>query len=514
MARPARPLSLRLTLRRSAGPLRHGIAEALLDEVRAGRLRPGDALPPTRSLATELGVSRAVVVAAYDELAAAGFTDARAGSGTFLASGADEAVAAGAASHVTPPLRGEPPARAPGESAPLVGRPEPAEPPVVDRDGARGTHPPLRWDLAAGRPDTSLIHGGDWRRAWREAARAPIDDDTSFRAGHPQLQRELAAHLRRTRAIVVDPADLVIVPGVSAAIRAVAVAAALVGSDVVVEDPGYAEARIALRAAGAWTRAVPVDDDGLDSRRLRPSDRAVYVTPAHQFPMGGRMPAHRRAALVHWATGSRALVLEDDYDGEFRYGAAALPALRSLEGASGVVAYIGTVSKVLTPSLRIAWVAAPRHVLPALRDVVVGERMGVDRVAGHALAALIASGALSRHIVRTSRLYASRRTALVTALRRHLPRIPLVGVDAGLHVVAMLPDGTDDVDLSRGLRSAGIRAEPLSASAVKDRRRGLVLGYARLPEGEAENLARTLATTVARAVGPFGSSARADEAGR
>jgi GntR family transcriptional regulator/MocR family aminotransferase len=472
MSRTARPVTVPLDVPTGAGPLSTRIADAVVAEVRTGRLRPGDHLPSSRALAADLGVSRGVVVSAFDELVAAGYLDARPGSGSVLAPGADRAARAGAATHVT----------ASGSSN---GR--------VDATPTAA----IRWTLQAGRPDTGLIDPADWRRAWRASAAAPIDDDSSVRTGHPELELALCDHLRRARGVVVEPDHVIVVPGVAAAVRAVAAAAGLRGSQVAMEDPGYGAARDSLVLAGAVPRPVPVDADGLDVTELRARDRAAYVTPAHQYPLGGRMPGHRRADLLSWASDHGALVIEDDYDGEFRFGVPPLPALRSMTGARDHVVYLGTASKILTPSIRVAWVVPPGRLVGAVRDAVAHEGLGVDRMAGHALAHLLSTGAMSRHLARTSRHYAARRGALVTALTHHLPDLRLVGVDAGLHLVGLLPEGTDDVDLARRLSHVGVGVQPLSISSVADTRRGLVLGYARLPESQAEVLVTTMAPVVA-----------------
>ena len=472
MPRTARPVTVPLDLPAGDGRLPTRIADAVVSEIRAGRLGPGDHLPSSRALAADLGVSRGAVVSAYDELVSAGYLDTRAGSGTVLAPGADRAARAGAATHVA--------AASGSATGPVDATPTPA----------------IRWTLQPGRPDTALIDPADWRRAWRAAAAAPIEDDTSVRTGHPELALALCDHLRRARGVVVEPDHVIVVPGVAAAVRAVARAAGLGGARVAMEDPGYGAARESLQLAGAAPRPVHVDADGLDVTQLQPHDRAAYVTPAHQYPLGGRLPGHRRADLLSWAAENDALVIEDDYDGEFRYRVPPLPALRSMTGARDHVVYLGTASKVLTPSIRVAWVVPPGHLVGAVRDAVAHERFGVDRVAGHALAHLLSTGAMSRHLARTSRHYAARRGALVAALAHHLPGLRLVGVDAGLHVVGLLPAGADDVDLARGLAHVGVGVQPLSTTSAADTRRGLLLGYARLPESQAEALATTMAPVV------------------
>ncbi|MBN3457712.1 PLP-dependent aminotransferase family protein [Mycobacterium sp. DSM 3803] len=472
MARHAPEVNLGLRLSPNGAPLRQRIAEAVIEQIRVGRLGPGDALPSTRSLAAELAVARSSVVDAYDELAAAGYTTSRPGSGTRIAAGADAAASAGAASHVASSAAASAAAAAPIPRAPM-------------------------WDLLPGHPDPDLISTTDWRRAWRAAAAAPVPAAAPGPRGHPELRVALAGHLRRTRGIVAEPDELVVVPGVASALRVIAAAAELAGRDIAFEEPGYAEARRTFEMSGARTRAVAVDDDGLDPAALRESDTAVYCTPAHQYPLGARLPAPRRAGLVRWATRAGSLLIEDDYDGEFRYDVSALPALRSIDGGRDCVAYVGTASKILTPALRVAWLLPP----PRLRAAVVEalERTGesVCGITTFALARFIDSGALTRHLARAARTYAARRAALVSALGRACTGVGLMGVEAGLHVVLRLPDAADDVAIAATLRDRGVALSPLSKFFVgRPGARGLVCGYSRLPETQAGAVAELIASAV------------------
>jgi GntR family transcriptional regulator/MocR family aminotransferase len=467
MARSAAPVELHLALDDTGAPLRHRVADAVVEALRSGRLRPGDVLPSTRALATALGVSRGPVVAAYDELVAAGFVVSRAGSGARVAPGADAAAREGAATH------------------------------VVECDDEPGAPPPTgpagpRFDLRPGRPDTSLVDPVAWRRAWRTVGAHRPGNDAGEAPGHARLRSALADHLRRGRGVAVEPDDLVVVPGVGGSLRALPEAFGLVGATVAVEDPGYVEAWTAFAAEGVRTVPVPVDEDGLDPSTIPAGVSAVYVTPSHQYPLGARMPVTRRAALLDWARDTGGLVLEDDYDGEFRYDVSPLPALRSLPDAADHVAYVGTASKILAPSLRVAWVAPPRRFRQALHVAVASRGLVVNEQTGLALAEFVASGALTAHHARVSRTYAARRAALVAAVGRHLPDAALQGVDAGLHVVLRLPDDVDDLDLVARCERRGIAVSPLSAYAAEAPYRGLVVCYAGLAESRADAAVRLL----------------------
>jgi GntR family transcriptional regulator/MocR family aminotransferase len=472
MARPAQVSTLALRLSDEDAPLRHRIADALIGELRERRLRPGDPLPSTRALAAQLGVSRGPVVAAYDELLAAGFIVTRAGAGAAVAAEAGFAAEAGAASHVQP-----------AETSTR----EPSTPPER----------PARWDLRPGRPDTTLIDRSAWRRAWRSAGSTVPGNDAGAGPSHARLRATLADHLRRSRGIAVEPEDLLVIPGVGASLRALPEALGIVGRTAVLEDPGYVEAVTAWAQSGVRIRTVPVDEDGLDPSTLRDDDAAVYVTPSHQYPFGARMPVGRRAELIAWADQSGAVVVEDDYDGEFRYDVSPLPALRALPHAADHVLYVGTASKILAPSLRVAWVVPPPHLRERLRIALELRGLVVNEATGAALAEFIASGALATHHARAARTYAARRAALVGALARHLPELAVEGVDAGLHVVLRLPDEVDDLTATTELLRGGLAASPLSAYCVDRQLSGLVLCYAGLPESQADAAARTLATVLA-----------------
>ena len=468
MPRSPRTAGLPLVLGPGDRPLRHRIADAVVTELREGRLRPGDPLPSTRVLATELAVSRGPVVAAYDELAAAGFIDTRPGSGAAVAQGADRAARAGALSSVEP--------MAPCRTVPAAELPRVA-----------------RHDLRPGRPDIGFLDRTAWRRAWRHAASLVPTNDLSTGPAHTRLRQVLADHIRRSRGIALDPDDLLITPGVSATVQALPAALGLVGRPVVVEDPGYVEAWTAFSDRGARVRALPVDDDGLDPSLLRRTDAAVYVTPSHQYPLGARMPVVRRTALLDWARSADAIIIEDDYDGEFRYDVSPLPALRSLEGADDHVLYMGTASKILVPTLRVSWLAPPRHLRDRIRAELDRRGLLVNEMTGEAVAEFIANGSLAAHHARAARTYAGRRARLVAALARHLPEHRLSGVDAGLHLVLLLDDDVDDHEVAMNLLRRGVSVNPLSAYAVETDRRGLVIGYAGLPESRADAAVRALA---------------------
>ncbi|WJJ14610.1 PLP-dependent aminotransferase family protein (plasmid) [Prescottella equi] len=474
MPRVARDTQLALHLPSTSAPLRQRIAEAIISEIAAGRVQSDDILPSSRALATELKVSRTPVVEAYEQLAAAGFVISRPGSGTRVAIGAEQAATACAVS-------------GPAREGPLPRQEQPIKDP--------------RWDLHPEIPDGSLISSEDWRRSWRAAAAASICEGIAGVEAHPELRRSVAEHVRRVRGVAARPDDVVIFPSVDAVLRTIVKVADLSGRGVAFEEPGSRRARMALQQCGALIRAIAVDDDGLDPLRLVTSDRAVYCTPAHQFPLGSHMPVTRRAALVEWAAASGNLIIEDDYDSELRFDAAPVPALRGLVGGEDRVAYIGSVSRILTPSVPLAWLLAPRSLRTAIDAVIRSRNEMACGVTALALSSLFDSGAFARHVSRAARRYRARRTAFVESLQAELSDLgdmsaAVVGIEAGLHVVLRLPDSVDDEKVAEELGQRGVCVSSLSEYRLADTGpRGLVCGYARLPEQNASHVA-TLITEV------------------
>jgi GntR family transcriptional regulator / MocR family aminotransferase len=479
LTRTATPVNFMLNLAGRTGPKASQLSHALIEAMASGQIHDGDRLPSTRTLAASCQLARSAVVSAYEELTAAGFLVARPGGYTYVEYGAAAASRAGAFGAPLPP-----PARRP-------------------RPPAR----PAAYDLRAGLADTGLISGRDWTRAMRLAAAAALEPaaaaDSAGEPAYPphgEVRQHLAGHLRRARGLAADPDDLFLFPSVTVALTAVAAVAELAHRQVAFEDPGYPKARLALAGAGARIRPVPVDEDGIRARDLRAADRAVYVTPAHQYPLGGRMPAHRRAELLAWATAHDALVLEDDYDGEFRYGVPPLTPLRGMPAAAGHVVYLGTSTKVLSRALRISWVVLPARFREAMwrhLDLAGDYTSGVSAAL---LGSYIATGALTRHQARAMRTYSARQARFVTACRELIPGVQALGIEAGLHVVLTFGARIDDAAVVAALAESGLVCTPLSgyyAAPEPAGRTGLVCGYSRLPETRAPAAAALIARTVA-----------------
>ncbi len=464
-----------LAIDRSADlPLGVQLVEGLRRGILGGALRPGDAVPSTRSLASELGVSRSAVVAAYEQLAGEGYLELRQGAPTRVAELAEIDAGADLDADVDASSRHgwRPPGRA-------------TRPPVTTRRPEAAPAEP-RIDLVPGRPSTARIDTRAWRSAWRHAATLEIPSDSPPLLGVRRLREEIADHLRQARGVACDADDVVVTAGTSEAVALVASALLMLGGrggvTVAVEHPGYPSARRTIERHGARTVPVPVDADGLRVdvlRRMPRAPQAVMVTPSHQYPLGGRLPVSARLALVEWAHEHGAVVIEDDYDSEFRHLGPPLPALASLDGANVVL--VGSFSKILTPWLRLGYLVLPASA--AFRDAVAelrdDEPAPVAGVVQDAAAALLASGAVRRHIAATRREYAHRRRLVIEALDG-IPHAPLSGLDGGLHAVVRLPDhGAVEAVLAR-LTEAGVAVATLAEySAVPgETEPGIVFGYA------------------------------------
>jgi len=486
VARFAKQSQLMLRIDSTGGLLPRRVAAAVVEAMAQGRLADADAMPSTRVLAASLGVSRSVVVTAYEELVASGFLAAKPGGSTIVEIGAGRAARAGA--FALPP------------------RNDPGVRPVTNRNDR------VRYNLLPGHPDPRLIRQDDWNRVWKSASRKALNDagtpaqgflDTGG-AENPlsRLKAELVGHIRRTRGVNADIDDVLIFPGIATALTALAPLLADRSGAVAFEDPGYSRARKALQSSGVHVRPVPVDSEGLRIDLLEAGDRAVYVTPAHQFPLGERMSVDRRTKLVEWATDNNALILEDDYDGEFRYDVPPMPAIWAMNASPACVVYLGTVSKILNRRMRISWAIVPQQHREFLRQHCLQGAESVDLVAAEALAEFISTGALARHIASAHRAYATRRQRFTQACTELLPELTQRGVDAGLHLVLQMDRAMDDIRVVRELHVRGLACTALSDSYLCPKTRqhsGLVCGYSALPESHAEDAVRLIREVVHRA---------------
>ncbi|MFI8824387.1 PLP-dependent aminotransferase family protein [Streptomyces sp. NPDC053431] len=441
---------LLLVIDRDSGePLRSQLEMRLRDAIRTGRLQIGERLPSSRELARALGVSRGLVQECYAQLQAEGYLVTRVGSATRVAAGA-----------------GVP-------SAPTS--PPPASP------------SPLVADFRYGVPDLSSFPLADWLWATREAARTmpAAALDYGDPRGSAALREVMAGYLRRVRAAAADPERIVICSGYAQGLGLALSALARTGiRTVAYEDPG-SPATISSAAASAGMSATPVavDERGIDVQALARTDaRAVVLTPAHQWPTGVALTPERRLALIEWARRRDAVVIEDDYDAEFRYDREPVGALQGL--AADRVISIGTVSKSLAPGLRIGWMLCP----PALTELIVEHKRLNDRGSPTldqlALARLIESGRFDRHLRRMRTTYAARRTALVAALAEHAPDVAVTGLAAGFHAVARLDGPADEQELvsAARARSVGLYGMSPCRSSHATEPVQLILGFGNVGE--------------------------------
>jgi GntR family transcriptional regulator/MocR family aminotransferase len=496
-----------------------------------GHFTAGERLPSTRVLAVSLGVSRTVVTTVYAQLFAEGWLEGRHGSGTYVATGAPGAPSAPGTLETPSTPAASRISSAPGASgvapvAPDVGAPGAGDAPVTPNTsdtpgvpaaaGARTADSMIMEhsrtqvtgmfrdheidaiaaagpviNLRPGIPWTDGIDRAAWRRAWRLAGAAPISGWPDIR-GLPALRAALTSYLRRSRAVRCDPGQILVTRGVSASLSLVAAALLRPGDRVGIEEPGYGAARSVLQAHGARLVPCRVDSDGLVVSELPGDLRMIYTTPAHQYPLGGRLPVPRRQALIAWARASGALILEDDYDGEFRYDVAPLPALFGLDPE--LVVYLGTTTKTLTPALGAGWLVARPDLVAAVADTGSATGVRVPEPVQHAVLALLENGDLERHIRRMRHDYARRRAAMVSLLGGSAR---LRGDTAGMHMFLELPCEVDDA-VATEAQARGVAVVTLRRYfSGPPARHGLVLGYGAASVSEVTRACQVLAEILA-----------------
>jgi len=445
--------------------LRAQVEDELRDAIRSGRLAPGTLLPSSRALAADLGVTRGVIVAAYDQLVAEGYLASRHGSGTVV----------NAAAQGAPP----PPSR-------------------------RSNAPPVLIDFRPGLPDLDLFPRAAWLRATRVALQTMPRDDLGYGdpRGLPRLRQAAADYLARVRGVSADEGRVLICGGFGHGFSLVARVLHDLGHEVVaVEDPGYDGARDVLATAGVRHQGVAVDEEGLVVDDLRRSGvRAVVITPAHQNPTGAVLSSARRRQLVEWVREVDGYVIEDDYDAEYRYDRHPAGAVQGLDPDR--VIYCGTTSKSLAPGLRLGWLVLP----PDLIAPTMAARMDTDRASSAIVQATYAEfltrGDLDRHLRRTRRIYRQRRDGLIAAVSRWFPDAVPCGASAGMHVLVTLAPDVDERVLTSLALEAGIRVYPLRdyrTGRGRHRAPGLVLGYGSLTPAQSEEGIRVLGELAAQA---------------
>ena len=407
-----------------------------------------------------------MVTEAYQQLTAEGFLTARPGSATRVADPA------------TTPI----PAPSPAEDA--------------EDDVAL---PPGAVDLRPGLPDIAAFPRAAWTRAYASTVRTLPPDQWRYPDPHgvATLRSTVADYVRRVRGVDADPHRVLITGGTTDAIRHLSRFLVTLGiRRLMVEDPGWPTLAAAASGGGLSVEPVPVDREGLVVDALPTSRTAVLVTPAHQFPTGVALSAARRTQLIRWATATGSIVIEDDYDAEFRYDRRPVGALAGLDPDR--VVYLGSVSKTLAPALRLGWLVAPPPLRQPLQDAFADA--GRSALEQHALAVFVANGDYDRHLRHMRRQYERRRDVLLSALRSTVPTLQVAGVAAGLHLLIRLPDTAAETGLTERLTHQGILVTPLSRYQHRPADAGIVVGFARLTAHQAPRVGRELAATLQQAL--------------
>ena len=487
MAKRTASFELMLPLRDAEAPAYRWLYAALRAEILAGRLRPGARLPGTRDLADQYGLSRGTIVTAFDQLKAEGYVEGSVGSGTYV-------------SRVLPDelLQVSRQTRAPSAASP--------QPRRRVSEYARRVRPDAGLEIGPARafrcnlPAVDLFPATLWaqvtaRRLRRASARLLMGCEPM---GYAPLRDAVAEYLRTSRGVNCAAEQVAIVSGVQEALDLVARLVLNPGDRVCVEDPGYTSAAKVFEAVGAKVSALPLDDEGMEvpGRRSR-GTRLVYVTPAHQFPLGITMSLPRRLALLEWALKSDALIFEDDYDSEYRYAGRPVPALQGLDRAGRVI-FAGTFNKVLFPSLRLGYLVIPPDLVTCFADARSLTHRHPPVLEQAVLCDFITEGHFGRHLRRMREVYAERLSVLLEAARQRLAGLlEISGVEAGLQTAGWLRGGIDGESVATAAAARGVEVIPLRRhSRGPVTREGLQLGFAAVDAREIRRGVRELAVVL------------------
>ena len=441
--------------------------------ITGGQLRPGQRLPSTRNLAAELKISRMPVLGAFEQLFAEGYLETFVGAGTCVARSIPEDTLSHPAVKARKGLQETVEKRGPRR---------------ISRRGMALTHLPAQsWldNLGAFRvslPALDHFPVRVWSKLVARHSRRPPRGIMAYghAMGYLPFREAIAEYLGAVRGVRCASSQILVTTGSQQALQICAQVLLDPKGRVWMEEPGYPGARQAFLTAGAQVIPVRVDHDGVNVAEIvRGRDaRAVYVTPSHQYPTGMTMSATRRMLVLNWAVRSGAWIIEDDYDSEYRFGSHPIASLQGLDN-DGRVIYVGTFSKVMFPALRLGYVVVPNDLVPAFSAARDAADIFSSTLYQAVLTDFIREGHFARHIRRMRMLYMDRRRALVNAIQIHMgDRLEVIGAEAGMHLVALLPLGVDDVEVSRKAAQKGISAIPLSSCYLTPPTRGgLILGY-------------------------------------
>ncbi|MEO1592389.1 MAG: PLP-dependent aminotransferase family protein [Cyanobacteria bacterium J06632_22] len=466
------PLDLVLTLdSHMESPLHQQVYGQLRQAILTGRLQANQRLPATRSLAQSLGVSRTTVIQGYDQLISEGYLETRVGAGTYVCSELPELA-----------LQVE----LPDMAAPKwkdIRLSTYAE--RVQQIPQRRVAPRLEIDFRYGTPALDLFPMGLWRQLLaRQVASTDVLGYAPSAMGDESLRGAIATHIRQARGVRCQPAQILITGGSQQALDLIARLVLHVGDRMAFEEPGYAGARQIFTASGAEIIPIPIDGDGIDLDRVKASHpRLVYVTPSHQFPTGTLLSLPRRLALLQWAADNSAMIIEDDYDSEYRYGGRPIPALQGLDGGSRVF-YIGTFSKVMFPGLRMGYLVVPKPLITVFKTAKWLADRQPPALDQRALCEFIEAGHLERHLRKMRICYARRRQALVDALNQQFGQaVQVLGDQAGLHIMVRWTTQLSDDELVAKAAAHGVGIYSARRQYLSPERTGeFVFGYAELDE--------------------------------
>jgi GntR family transcriptional regulator/MocR family aminotransferase len=478
-------------------PLHRQLYEGLREAILTRRLAPGMRLPSTRTLASELGISRYTVVDAFRQLRAEGYLEGKVGAGTWIARTLPDDLLRPALPTISAavPMRERRPRSQRSEVQMALGRP---------LLSTRLRQPRHSQPFQVGVPALEAFPGDLWGRLVARHARTMPVSMRGYQhpAGYAPLRRAIASYLATARGVHCTAEQVVVVNGSQQGIALTAQVLLNPGDAVWMEDPGYPGAKGALLGAGARLMPVPIDAEGLEveaGKARCPEARLAFVTPSHQCPLGVTMSLKRRLALLAWASEAGAWVIEDDYDSEYRYVGRPLAALQGLDSAGRVI-YAGTFSKVLFPALRLGYLVVPRDLLEAFAAARLFADMHPPLLEQAVLAEFMTEGHFARHIRGMRLLYAERQAALIEAARPLSDWLDLRPSEAGMHLLGWLPGGSDDEAIAQLAARHGVITHPLSRHCLEpSEQRALLLGYASVPIPAIREGVRRLATAFTQA---------------
>jgi GntR family transcriptional regulator/MocR family aminotransferase len=486
--------------RGAAEPMYRQVLRLVQQAILSGQLAPGTKLPSSRTLADDLDIARNTVLRVYDQLTAEGYVLSTTGSGTYVADTRPDTAAVRArplARASEPPAASAAHASRPSESLSARGRR------LISRAGVA----PRQWGaFMPGVPDVTEFPTRTWSRLqaklWKEANPELLTYAPG--GGYRPLRRALSDYLRVARSVKCSPDQIIITTGIHQSMDLAVRLLTDVGDRAWVEEPCYWGARSVLQSAGLELAPISVDEEGLNPRgtALKEPPRLALVTPSHQYPLGMVMSLARRRTLLEYARQHDVWIIEDDYDSEFRYGSRPIASLQGLDDAGRVI-YVGSLGKILFPGLRIGYMVAPEHLVETFRTGVAELYREGQLMHQAVLADFIMDGYLTSHVRRMRALYGERRQILIDAITaRFGDALPVMGDEAGLHLVLGLPDATNDRALTAAALDAGVITRPLSAYYSHDdvARRGLLLGYACVANDRIGPTFETLARVIERHV--------------